>query len=515
MRPVELELPKKFSNWRVGQEEILDKLAVSKKKFLILEGPTGSGKTLVGTAYHKTKHYKNTVYSCTTKKLQDQYMQDFYSISKDLKGRSNYPCLQPGLKDASLCLEGKDFDCEYVDYCPYRERVREVEWSEVAVLNTWSLLCQVNYAGRFTRDTGKKGQPARELLILDEADLLEDILIDFSGRSITKNLTRRNYLEEPDFSKTSVSYWKDWLETNIQILEENITNISEKEEKNRLLVTEGSLSYLWSNLDETWVVENLEGEVRILPTNISYLANKSLFKNYDKILLMSATFCGPEVYSKIMGIGKEEVDYFKLDSSIPSKRRPVYFLPVSKLVASEKEEALSKISDTIEIILDTFPSEQTIIHTVSESNAEYLKDRLNIDIYDSELNKDTLELFNKGDIRVLASPSLVRGYDFPDDKCRINIIMKVPYPYLGSKSVKRRMEINPEWYIWKTAQTIIQMSGRSTRSESDYSITFILDSKFRDVVARARSLLPSWWLSSWKIIDIRDLTPSLLEKAKE
>ena len=513
MQLQKLKLPSKFNNWMGEQESVLDKLLASHKKYLIFEGPTGSGKTLVATSYHRAKGYNYTVYSCTTKRLQDQYMNDFSILAKDLKGRNNYPCLQSGIQNAAYCIETKDEECDLKEACPYRKRLVEVENAEVAVLNTWSLLCQINYADRFTNKTNRKNPIPRKLLILDEADSLEDAIIDFSTRSITENYCKKNYLAEPEWDREEIDYWKDWLDSNIKFLDSLIGKV-DKETENKLKVTKNSLEFLWSNLNDTWVVEEIENGISVTPTDISYLAHKFIFDHYEKILLMSATFCGPEIYSRIMGIGKDEVDYIKLNSAIPLKRRPVYFIPVTKVTAMQGENALEKISSVINTILETFPDEQAIVHTVSNKNAEYWRKHCDVEIYDSNENKANLDRFLEKDIRCLASPSLTRGHDFSDDKCRINIIAKIPYPYLGSKSIKRRMERNKDWYIWKTAQDVVQMCGRSTRNSNDYSLTFILDAKFRDLIARARSLFPTWWLDSWKIISTGDIEFELLEEAK-
>src|SRR4030042_5679638 len=81
-----------FSNfiaWRDYQKEIVEFVLGSSKKFVMLDAPTGSGKSIIGMVLSRL--LKKSIYCCTTKILQDQLTKDFPDIPI-LKGRSNYPC---------------------------------------------------------------------------------------------------------------------------------------------------------------------------------------------------------------------------------------------------------------------------------------------------------------------------------------------------------------------------------------------------------------------------------------
>ena len=77
---------------------------------------------------------------------------------------------------------------------------------------------------------------------------------------------------------------------------------------------------------------------------------------------------------------------------------------------------------------------------------------------------------------VLLSPSMTEGVDLHGSHSRFQVLCKIPYPYLGDKLVRKRMNKWKWWYPLQTAKTIVQAVGRSVRSESDYAITYILDS---------------------------------------
>ena len=106
------------------------------------------------------------------------------------------------------------------------------------------------------------------------------------------------------------------------------------------------------------------------------------------------------------------------------------------------------------------------------------------------------EFYESDEPLVLISPSLSEGLDLKDDLSRFCIICKVPYASLGDPWVKARMEKNNIWYTINAAQTLIQMTGRSIRSETDYCDTYILDSNFLQFAKQSFNLLPNWWKDS-------------------
>ena len=86
---------------------------------------------------------------------------------------------------------------------------------------------------------------------------------------------------------------------------------------------------------------------------------------------------------------------------------------------------------------------------------------------------------------------MTEGIDLKDDSSRFQIICKVPYPYLGDKLVKKRMNRFPGWYNLQTAKTIIQSAGRSVRNSEDHAATYILDSDFQRFFGRNKALFSS------------------------
>ena len=69
----------------------------------------------------------------------------------------------------------------------------------------------------------------------------------------------------------------------------------------------------------------------------------------------------------------------------------------------------------------------------------------------------------------------------------------MPYANISDKWVKTRLTLDQSWYANFTAEQLIQMSGRSIRSKTDYATTYILDSEFMNYAENNYYLLPNWW----------------------
>jgi Rad3-related DNA helicase len=94
---------------------------------------------------------------------------------------------------------------------------------------------------------------------------------------------------------------------------------------------------------------------------------------------------------------------------------------------------------------------------------------------------------------VLVSPSMMEGIDLHDDLSQFQVIIKLPWANLGDVRVKTKSTLDPQWYTNKMWLSILQASGRSTRHESDTSITYILDSNFKYFYDQWKKNLPNWF----------------------
>ena len=96
---------------------------------------------------------------------------------------------------------------------------------------------------------------------------------------------------------------------------------------------------------------------------------------------------------------------------------------------------------------------------------------------------------------VLVSPSMSEGVDLPYDKCRFQVIYKVPFPYLGDRQVNMRRQRDQKWYAYKTVMTLMQAYGRGMRAQDDECYTYVLDENIKMLFKSPlyRSLVPEFF----------------------
>jgi Rad3-related DNA helicase len=89
----------------------------------------------------------------------------------------------------------------------------------------------------------------------------------------------------------------------------------------------------------------------------------------------------------------------------------------------------------------------------------------------------------------------MEGVDLKDNLSRFQIMCKVPFPFLGDAVVVKRMEKNEKWYPYMTAKLIIQSLGRSIRNETDYAVSYILDSDWNRFFNKNKNLFPNEFIA--------------------
>lgn len=121
-----------------------------------------------------------------------------------------------------------------------------------------------------------------------------------------------------------------------------------------------------------------------------------------------------------------------------------------------------------------------------------------------EMNNPRLIFQNRGDTAaeiiqrhtadpgptVMVAPAMIEGIDLYDDLGRLQIICKVPYPYIGDPVIAAKMKLDPEWYAWRTVMSVVQAIGRCVRSDSDWAHTYILDECFGDLFMKWSKMFP-------------------------
>jgi ATP-dependent DNA helicase DinG len=501
-----------YAAYRPGQREALEAARgayARGKRFVVIEAPTGAGKS--GIAVTLAREARDAYILTAQKILQDQYVRDFPDLSS-VKGRSNYPCLVMDTHaGAAPCLAGKRFPA--CDDCTYIIAKEDALHSSIATLNYPYFMGEINNAGAFQK---------RDLLILDEAHNSEEMLMRFVEVLISRNMLARAGIELefpqvsdledriafvtgliPDIVRALMR-----LEEDIKTLEAPPPDISVH--KNELEGLLRRLQLLRDASDAGWVCEqsdevSFDGGVqwwRFRPVTISRFADEYLFRHGGRVLMLSATILDAETFLRSLGIDPNDAAFIRVPSSFPPANRPIYPLNIARLNRDSLETELPKLSHVIAQLLERHQGQKGIIHAHSYRILRYLVSTLPagkrlIYHFDSAGREDALErhLASKT-ASVLLTPSMTEGVDLADDQARFQIIIKVPYPYLGDPQVNARRQFDPQWYEWRTALRIVQAYGRAVRSAEDNAVTYVLDSMFPMWVSKQHKRLPKWFLEA-------------------
>jgi len=219
-------------------------------------------------------------------------------------------------------------------------------------------------------------------------------------------------------------------------------------------------------------------------------------------MLMSATILDKKAFCESLGIGESDCEFLHIPSPFPVENHPIHFLGAGSMGSKTIEQTLPNMVYVVKEILKEHKNEKGVIHCHTFRIANYLKKNIRdsrLLIHDSFNREEILEKhMNSDKPTVLLSPSMAEGVDLRDDMSRFQVICKIPYPYLGDKLVKKRMNKWKWWYPIQTAKKIVQSVGRSIRNENDHADTYILDSDWERFFNRNKRFFPIEFINSIK-----------------
>ena len=516
-----------FNEPRLGQLDIIQDIndAIKKGfKYIILEAGTGTGKSAIATTL--AKMYESAYILTMTKQLQAQYSNEFEFPL--VKGRGNFACLNNNLDttcDIGLCKtapNSKNFYCRYgiaknpsldselafedsfggvvfyqsPSHCHYWNQKANAINSPITLMNYDYAIVELNYVKHF----GK-----RSLLILDEAHNIENKLMS------TMEVTLFNRTLENDINKVmSKSILEDgeiedWV-MEIDAIREAYDEIDlkdvSKNKADRIRSTIGRLKTLRNNLEKepkNWVIDTDETSAVFKPLRVHQYAKSNLLKYGDVVIFMSATILSHKMFSKWLGLNPNEVYHIKVDSPFTKEKRPIILNLAGKMSANRIKNTAPKTIPILQEILKRHEGDKGLIHTHSYKCQQYITNNLynsRLVSHNSRNREEVLSFFEKDENPlVLVSPSMSEGVDLPYDKCRFQVIYKVPFPYLGDKQVNMRMKRDKKWYAYKTVMTLMQAYGRGMRAEDDSCYTYIIDSDINMLFKSPmyRSLIPDFF----------------------
>ena len=500
-----------FEKPRNNQREIIESIInayETGKKHVILSAPTGTGKSCI--AYAIAKYFGDAYILTSQKILQEQYYKEL-NIPYIL-GRNNYLCK----KDNNLTCEigvCKRDSSQYCHDCPYL-----LAKTKALAAN----ITNMNYSYFLNIAKTKKLEP-RKLIIVDECHFCEQELIKTSTIKLSEKMLIYLGILNPKLpDKQSTDQEKfNWLFNIIlpkikmqylyyknQITQYNKFNFSKEYKRiiNKYAILERIITIINELLNQLKYKQKI-----IINYDNNYLEFKILFGNNlfktclepmgNLFLHMSATVLSKEQYCKNLGLCLDDAEYFAYDSVFPIKNRLIHYTPVGSLAWNKKNKTIPKLIPKIKSILQHHKNEKGIIHTVNYELAEIIINGLYGTSEGARLlmprgntRQEILNTFYTSNRPyVLISPSLAEGLDLKEDLSRFCIICKVPFANITDNWIKERIKYDNNWYNYYTIEQLIQMTGRSIRSETDYATSYILDESFLNFAIRNQLMFPDWW----------------------
>lgn len=507
------------------------------KKYLLLEMPVGGGKSPVGLTASSflTGMPMGSSFILTPQKiLQRQYEESFdKNLLHSMYGKGNYRCESKG----ASCELGSSIKpkCEM---CPYKQSLAKAMRTPNLVLNYTLALLYFSYLG--------DAFPPRGLMVMDECHNLEEQLVNFSTFSVSEYNCAKiggvKFYKPTDMNDAykwiGETYWprleaylidqgnevqriENYTSGKISaddqaIMKNYIQYTRHADAINDILLCNGgnvAQEYVLVDEDKKFTVKELYGRRPF---------NNIIKPQADRFLFMSSTILNKDGFCRDLGINPDEAEFISLDSEFEPTNRPVIYQPSAKMnygwdsqYDKKRIEARQRMSKAIKNKLELHRDVSGIIHTGSFKLARWVVDELEANTTHLVLNHNPVkdEIIKRDNViaeymenapnrpTVLVSPSITEGLDLKYDLGRFAIFAKVPFPALGDAWIKRRMEINNQWYQRQTLIEMIQGSGRICRDHDDWGVTYILDESFTYLYNSTRhSVIPHWWQDGFEVM---------------
>ena len=535
------ELGLDYPSWRESQEKAVEWLEQEewlkggggvRGRVRVLEAPTGSGKTGIVLALAMRNEDKRFLILCATKVEQEQYLKNliYEDDIASVRGKNNFHCSykHPELEEdkenyrgergergerlSSSCSEymcpythvneapcSSGFKCEVKNRggCEYFNQLEKAQSSRVVLTNYAYGLSMMNYVP-------KGGLGKFDVIIEDEGHVLDEELEKFLLIRLSRRVVVRAFGVRMPFGEHDLVFWKDWVERYWDVLSEAGRRYHgvkkgemNKDEVKDFMDVDRYLSWFKkiTTLDDNWVVESDERSVSIQPIWVTDDSKDILFDKSSNHIIMSGTIPSPSELGAKVGLGVKDFEFYRLPYTFPVENRPIILKPEVSLKFQNVDVNLPKVVELVDREIEKALGKKVLIHTKTYKISKYLAEnsewREYFYTHTTATRNNVLEEFKEASPpAVLCSPSFDKAIDLPGKQCELVVIVKVPYPYLGSKVMQARSK-NRRYYLHETLMTIIQMAGRGVRSETDVCPTVILDDLGPKFFQQVRKMLPS------------------------
>jgi Rad3-related DNA helicase len=115
-------------------------------------------------------------------------------------------------------------------------------------------------------------------------------------------------------------------------------------------------------------------------------------------------------------------------------------------------------------------------------------------VHSTDDREEKLQEWMRSRGKVFVSVAFNEGQDWKYDVCSAQILLKAPFPDLGDRRVKRRLELgHRQWYQNQAMLEIIQAYGRAVRAEDDAARFYVVDGSCTDLIKNSWRFIPDWF----------------------
>lgn len=499
--PSDLGFTVEGDSWRPDQLELAEALLNSDKKYLILQVPTGKGKSIINQIPGKWLDQRTLILTRTIQ-LQDQYAEQGVKV---LYGRNRYMCerLAPFNPNATasdgICQVGIKCAMMWDGTCDYYSEKEEAVNADTACLNYAYFLRETkNGTGRFS---------GYDWLVLDEAHAVPNEIT--SASTLTINLSDLALHTIPPSMINTVTAWKAWASNKVRGLRTRAENRLQDRVKylslHRLIQSVESLESIVNPAD--WFLVQANNSIMIKPIWPTALATSALWQHATKFILSSATI-EPTYISAMLGLDTTQVDVIESGSGFPHMLRPIFVRAHHRVGMSASDEDLAEMVRAVDGIIAKYDG-RGLIHTGNYATALYIAQhsvhRDRVMYHDADNRLPQLERFKSSHAKVLLSPSMTEGVDLPYELCVFQIIAKMPFANLGDPLWQARFNNDLQRglfaYHGEAISAVVQACGRGMRAPDDYCDTYILDRAFSRLKAENEYRFPAFFTEALRYYD--------------
>jgi len=431
--------------------------------FCIL-APTAAGKSLIARSLQiEFDADLVTINNQLVKQYTDEYKKNGlgYMKATALVGRSNYaaPEVYNHAKRLSQSDCARSLVFNPISFCMYRNDVSHIP---------------------------------RRVIILDEADQHIGLLLEYA----TNKIKISDY-EARVYNNTIASF--------LRLVEDRLASLRDKLNKPRRgNKVERDIAHLSTVKDlikgnesaygidfETDLVSKNK-YIKACPLFITKALARKLFGD-AKVILLSGTLFKADVEDLLRGT--KTVMYHEVESPIPISKRRIYYRPCD--VEQSYGYDVDGVCDFVRELLEEIPIRPAILHT-TYTDANKLAIRMPEVLVHNKNDKEEKLSEIERDRGTLFACGMSTGVNLNDDKCRLNVILKVRFPNQMSSFIKKRvaLELTTEWHDIQALRETIQACGRATRGLEDFSVIVISDSRIIPLITRYLHILPKYFKES-------------------